>query len=210
MQVEREQGEGAHPVDGDRTLSLAPLCAAAAAGRWEALVPALHAALGAGCPPDEVREALLTLAPFCGFPRALDALAAVRAALPASAPEASAVRPTWPARGRALFDRVYAGHAERVLGNLRAVDAEVAAWVVDDAYGKILARPGIDASLRERIGVVLLVAQGLRNQLSGHVRGALNCGATAADVAAFLDAAAPFLPAQELAFARETLARVAR
>jgi alkylhydroperoxidase/carboxymuconolactone decarboxylase family protein YurZ len=93
-----------------------------------------------------------------------------------------------------------------VRANIAAADAEVARWIESDAYGKVLARPGISASLRERIGVVLLVAQGLRNQVKGHVRGAMNCGATREDVAAFVEAAAAWLPPAELAFARATVA----
>jgi 4-carboxymuconolactone decarboxylase len=188
----------------DRHLLLAPLAAAAATGRRDAVAAAAHAALAAGCTADEVRETLLTLVPFCGFPRALDAFAAARAALGVR----SGTRiPASPARGAAFFDVVYGDDAARVRANLAALDEDVAAWIESDAYGKVLSRPGLDPSLRERVGVVLLAAQGLRVQLSGHVRGALNFGATAADVAAFLEAAAPFIDAGELAFARETVAR---
>jgi len=190
----------------DRHVTLAPLCAAAAAGRLDAVEGATRAALAAGCTSDEVREALLTLAPFCGFPRTLDAMALARPLLGAKSARGL---PASAARGAAFFDVVYGADAAKVRANLAAVDPDVASWIEEDAYGTVLSRPGIDPSLRERIGVVLLVAQGLRNQLSGHVRGALNFGATTGDVAAFLDAAAPFLATEELAFARETLARVA-
>jgi 4-carboxymuconolactone decarboxylase len=117
--------------------------------------------------------------------------------------------PSSAARGAAFFDVVYGDDAAKVRAKLVAIDPEVARWIEQDAYGTVLSRPGIDPSLREKIGVVLLAVQGLRNQLSGHVRGALNFGATADEIAAFLDAASPFLAAAELAFARETLARVA-
>jgi 4-carboxymuconolactone decarboxylase len=190
--------------------TLAPLCAAAAAGRPDDVGPAVSAALTAGCTPEEVREALRTIVPYLGFPRTFDALAAARPLLPApTAPTADVAPSEWPARGVAFFDRVYGRDAERVRANLRSLDPDVAAWVAHDAYGKVLSRTGISESLRERIGVVLLAAQGLRNQLSGHVRGALNCGATREEIASFLDAAAPFIAAEEMAFARATMARVA-
>jgi alkylhydroperoxidase/carboxymuconolactone decarboxylase family protein YurZ len=186
-------------VTQDAELLLAPLVAAAAAGRRDALVAAARAARDAGIPGEIVRESLLTLVPFCGYPRTLDALSDVRPILGAAV--AQDVSAATPDRGRALFDRVYGPDAARVRANLGEVDAEVLAWIERDAYGKVLARPGISASLRERIGVVLLAAQGLRRQLPGHVRGALRCGATAADVRAFLIAAGPLLPPAELAFA---------
>ena len=199
------------PAD-SHVVALAPLCAAAAVGPREALTTLARAALEAGCTGEEVREALLTLVPFCGFPRTLDALAEVRPFVPdvapEDAPEASSCAADRPSRGAAFFDRVYGGDAAKVRANLRSIDAEVAGWIERDAYGKVLSRTAIPASLRERIGVVLLVAQGLRNQLSGHLRGALNFGATPGEIAAFLDAAGPFLDAEELAFARATLARI--
>jgi alkylhydroperoxidase/carboxymuconolactone decarboxylase family protein YurZ len=189
----------------DPDLALAPLCAAAEAGRTDALAGLARAALDGGCPAERIREALLTVAPFCGFPRALDTLAAVRPVLGGSAPPAGEVADL-AARGAAHFDRVYGRDAARVRAGLVATDSEVARWIESDAYGRVLARPGISASLRERIGVVLLAAQELRNQLKGHVRGALNCGATRDEVAAFVEAAAPWLPPAELAFARRTIA----
>jgi 4-carboxymuconolactone decarboxylase len=193
-----------------RHAALAPLVAAAAAGRHDAVRPAAQSALAAGCTADEVREALLTMAPFCGFPRTLDAVALARPLLVDAAPAPASARSKWRARGAKFFDRVYGKDAARVRANLCALDAEVAAWIESDAYGKILSRPGISASLRERIAVILLAAQGLRNQLSGHVRGALNCGATHEEIAAFLDAASPHLAPAELAAARDALARAAR
>jgi 4-carboxymuconolactone decarboxylase len=190
----------------DPDLSLAPLCAAAACGRNGELDGLARAAIALGCPAERVREALLTMAPFCGFPRTLDALASLRGALgevPAGGDAAGPV--DFAARGAAHFDRVYGRDAARVRANIVAADAEVARWIETEAYGKVLARPAISASLRERIGVVLLAAQGLRNQLKGHVRGAMNCGATRDEVAAFVEAAGPWLPADELAFARATV-----
>ena len=193
----------------DRHLSLAPLCAAAAAGRRDAIAAAVRGALDAGCTPAEIREALLTLVPFCGYPCTLDAMSAATPILREPDSPAEAISPEGAdIRGAAFFDRVYGADAAKVRGNLAALDAEVAAWIERDAYGKVLSRPGITASLRERIGIVLLAAQGLRTQLSGHVRGAMNCGATADEIAAYVEAAAPFIAPEELAFARATVARV--
>lgn len=193
-------------TDSDSSSRLAPLCAAAAAGRRDELAVLASSAIAAGCSAELVREALLTLVPYCGVPRALDAFAAVRPVLGAA--ESPPDRCPSAQRGAAFFDRVYGRDAGRVREGLAALDFEAAEWVEEFAYGRVLSRPGLSASLRERIGVVLLAAQGLRSQLSGHVRGALNCGATAAEVAEFLEAAAPFIDAAEMAFARETVRRV--
>jgi 4-carboxymuconolactone decarboxylase len=188
-----------------RVLPLAPLAAAAAGGRSDAVERAAREAVSAGCTPDEIRETLLTVVPFCGFPRALDAFSAAHRVLAGTRHTADGAAS--PSRGAAFFDDVYGADAAKVRANLAALDGDVARWVESDAYGKVLSRPGIAPSVREMIGVVLLAAQGLRGQLPGHVRGALNCGATTAEVASFVDAASRFIVADELAFARETIAR---
>jgi 4-carboxymuconolactone decarboxylase len=194
----------------DVHLRLSPLCAAAAAGARDALVPATLSAIHGGCSGEEVREALLTLVPFCGFPRALDALTAVRHLLPTPMPEPESARRLWASRGAAMFSRVYGRDAEKVRVNLRGVDAEVSEWIALDAYGKVLSRTGIHASVRERIAVVLLAVQGLRNQLPGHVMGAINCGATPEQILQFLDEAGAHVPADELKFARDAVAKAVR
>ena len=194
---------------------LAPVAAAAAGGCSEALARALDAAFTAYCSPAQLREAILMLAPFGGFPRTLDALDALgdacrRAGVELPPPSIPAPRDTHAARGRALFDRVYGDDATRVLERLLALDGELPAWVIEDAYGRVMSRPGLAAAQRERLAVVMLCALRLRNQLSGHVRGALRCGATAAQIELSLRAAGALLPVDCVDAARATLQRAAR
>lgn len=201
----------ADPADDPGPL-LAPVAAAAARGHGDALRRALDAALAAGCSPEALRETILMLAPFGGFPRTLDALTAWSAALARAGCAPPLVRDPAPraehaAQGRALFDRVYGPDADRVRERLLRLDPELPHWVQEDAYGRVLARPGLDAAQRERVAVVFLCALELRNQLSGHVRGALRCGATADQVAASLAAAGRLLPVDCVDAVRAALAR---
>ncbi len=196
---------------------LAPIAAAAAIGRRDRLDAALDAALRSSCPRDAIREALLLVAPFAGFPRTLDALAAWRAARDragdsyAAQPEPglpeddATLRATLRRRGRAFFDRVYGRHAERVIERLLDLDPELPHWVLEDAYGRVLARGGLDAAVREALAVVMLAALALRNQLGGHVRGALACGAEASCIRAAIDAAGDLLPDDEVAAVLDVL-----
>lgn len=191
--------------------ALAALAAAAVRGDAAGVELSARAALAGG--PGAVvavREALRMVHLFAGFPRALDALAAAAPALGAAGaatPDDDAPRSEFAARGRALFDRVYGPDAERVRTRLRGLDPLLTAWVLEDAYGRVLARGGLSPAARERLAVVFLAAQGLRNQLPGHVRGALRCGATADEVAASLDAASAWIGADDLDLARTTLVR---
>ena len=50
------------------------------------------------------------------------------------------------------------------------------------AWGDTWQRPGLDLKTRSLITVAMLTALGKQNELKGHVRGALNNGATAAEI----------------------------
>lgn len=194
----------------DRHLPLARLAAASVRGDAPSVLAAARDALAAGCAEDEVREALRMVHLFAGFPRALDACASAAPALgrprpePEPADEGAAHR-AFRERGRRLFDRVYGPDAPKVHERLVALDPELTAWVLEDAYGRVLSREALPPAQRERLAVVLLASQGLRNQLSGHVRGALRCGATPAEVEASLAEAAPWIGSGDLEAARTAL-----
>jgi 4-carboxymuconolactone decarboxylase len=56
-------------------------------------------------------------------------------------------------------------------------------------YGKTLSRPGLDLMRRELCSVALIVGQRAPRQLLSHLRGALNAGATPAQLDDLLDSA---------------------
>ena len=64
------------------------------------------------------------------------------------------------------------------------------AWVIVDGYGRTMGRSGLDLVRRELCAVALLIPQRVPRQLHSHLRGALNVGATQAQVEAALDLAA--------------------
>jgi len=61
---------------------------------------------------------------------------------------------------------------------------ELAEWILEDGYGKVLSRPVLSIRERELIVVAVLSALRLPLQLESHVRGALRVGATKGEVAA--------------------------
>ena len=70
------------------------------------------------------------------------------------------------------------------------------------AWGDVWQRPGLDLKTRSLITVAMLTALGKQNELKGHVRGALNNGATAAEIQEVLLHAAVYcgVPASVEAF----------
>jgi alkylhydroperoxidase/carboxymuconolactone decarboxylase family protein YurZ len=184
-----------------RIRHLSRIAALAALGRTGPLAREIAAAKG--IPLRALRETLLQVYLFAGFPRTVNALD-VLGARPPGTPErltpAAARR-----RGTALFRRVYGPDADRVLASIGGAHPEFRDWILADAYGKVLGRPGLSAAERECLAVALLATLDLPRQQVPHVRGALRCGARPAEVAAALDAVQGIAPAAALRFARERL-----
>lgn len=112
-------------------------------------------------------------------------------------------------RGEALFRAIYGNSSDAVLLALDAVAADYSTWVLEDAYGRVLARPGIAARQRELLAVAALAALDCPAQLKSHLRGALRLGASRAAVAHVLRALDELLPADRLARASDALDRLA-
>ena len=82
------------------------------------------------------------------------------------------------ARGESLCRRIYDPNFDRLQGNMRAFSPELATWMIDDGYGKVLSRPGPETIEREIASIVFLGCSGHPVQLFSHVRGAKNLGAS--------------------------------
>lgn len=175
---------------------IALLAAAAGAiwrGDWGRLRERLAALRTAGWPRADGEELLLQAVLFCGFPRVVSAFAALDEVWPAAQPPAGGGLP--PAAqadaGRALFDAIYGPHAPAVAAKLRACHADFAAFVLEVAYGRVLARPGLPGSDRELLAAALLAAQDQPRQFVSHALGALRLGATREQLRTAVHAAVP-------------------
>ncbi|MFM6992785.1 MAG: carboxymuconolactone decarboxylase family protein [Rhodoferax sp.] len=68
------------------------------------------------------------------------------------------------------------------LGNATPFTQPIQDHITRAAWGDVWQRPGLDLKTRSLITVAMLTALGKQNELKGHVRGALNNGATAAEI----------------------------
>src|SRR5207249_10886019 len=93
---------------------------------------------------------------------------------------------TWAARGAAVCRAVYGRAYHKLLVNLRALHPAREDLVLVDAYGKVIARPGLDLKRRELCTVAATAVLGTAEQLHSHLRGALNTGAAGAEIEAVL------------------------
>jgi 4-carboxymuconolactone decarboxylase len=157
------------------------------------------------------REALLQVHLFAGFPRIVEAFQVLATAGGMGRPEGEEVRLEEPqhTRGRALFERIYGDGAARVEGLLAELHPDLCDWVLGHAYGRVLTRPGLSARERELLAVAALAASRQDRQLASHVRGAVACGASRADLEQCLERAARFVEAADVERARRVVERFA-
>ena len=164
--------------------------------------------------PVAVEEIILQSYLFAGFPRALNAARAWRAAserpAPADDSEAQIANlDMWRELGERTCRIVYGDSYERLRENVRELHPALDEWMIVDGYGKVLSRPGVDLKTRELCVVAACAVAGQQRQLHSHLHGALNAGATPGDVGLVLDALADLIARDDLAKYRQLLQKVA-
>lgn len=70
----------------------------------------------------------------------------------------------------------------RALAGMTDFTQPIQEHITAKAWGDVWQRPGLDLKTRSLITVAMLTALGKQQELKGHVRGALNNGATAAEL----------------------------
>ena len=88
---------------------------------------------------------------------------------------------------------VFGSQHDRILARLRGLDPALAAHIQDFAYDTVYDSSALDLKTQELIACALLVSLGSPPELRTHLRGALNAGATEAEVRGALMLCAPYL-----------------
>ncbi|MGQ0563271.1 MAG: carboxymuconolactone decarboxylase family protein [Gemmatimonadota bacterium] len=171
--------------------ALIAMCAAVGARNRAALSITIDAA-AEQADAAEAEEALLQCYLFVGYPIALQALAMWRERTRKAAP-AKARRDNckaWRARGEAVCETVYAGQYEKLRQNIAQLHPDLERWMLEEGYGKVLSRTGLELKVRELCIAGVLVWLDAPQQLYSHLRGALNAGATPEEVDTAVEIAA--------------------
>ena len=162
--------------------------------------------------PVAVEEIILQSYLFAGFPRALNAARAWRAASGRPAPAQDvdvADLAIWRERGEATCAVVYGDHYEKLRRNIRDLHPALDDWMIVDGYGKVLSRPGVDLRTRELCVVAACAVSGQQRQLHSHLHGAMNAGSSVGEVAAVLDALTDLISRDDLVRYRQLLHKIA-
>ncbi|MGE5175633.1 MAG: carboxymuconolactone decarboxylase family protein [Hyphomicrobiales bacterium] len=166
--------------------AIACLSAAIADGPPDDVAARAAEALEAGVPARAVYEVALQSYLFVGFPRAIEALFAIRPRIAGAGGIPAAAAPhdagAWERDGRKLCGVVYGPNFEKLLATMRSLSPDLADWMILEGYGKTLSRPELPPLERE-IGVVaILTTTRMWRQLRSHAIGAIHVGATRAQV----------------------------
>ena len=169
------------------TRELVRLAAVVAAGTEVEIRAAMVRVAGADISPAWIEELILQTYLFGGFPRGLNAMREWRRASGRPAPERDDgerldATATWAQMGERTCRTVYGKMYERLRVNIRELHPALDTWMIVEGYGKVLSRPALDLKRRELCVVAACAAMEQERQLHSHLHGALNAGATAAEV----------------------------
>ena len=104
---------------------------------------------------------------------------------------------------------MYGDTTDRVRAGLAGLHPLLPAWTFEFAYGRVLARPGLDLVTRELLGVAILTAMGRADDaLLGHMRAAIRAGASREAVTGAVSVVPASAGAGKRAAARELLERM--
>jgi 4-carboxymuconolactone decarboxylase len=150
---------------------------------------ALESARELGVPRVAAEESALMLMLYAGYPAALEALRVLHGAWPGRASRSrEGTQAAWVRRGNALCSQVYGSSFARLIEAVKTLHPDMAQWMIEHGYGRVLSRPGMTARERELVTVAALSALGWERQLVSHLLGARRVGATLDEVQASLAA----------------------
>jgi alkylhydroperoxidase/carboxymuconolactone decarboxylase family protein YurZ len=211
------------PASAAATLSatqqaILPIAAFGAAGDMARLNKALNDGLDAGLTVSDVREVLVQLYAYAGFPRSLNALNELLKVLEARKQKGIQDAPgREPSRPIPKGDELRAaGTANQtklvgrpVTGAVQDFAPAIAEYLQSHLFGAIFERDNLDWKSRELATVGMLSAlPGAEGQLQGHLRYSMNVGLTASQMQQATQVLAERVGADNGRRAREALGRV--
>lgn len=154
-----------------------------------------NGALNVGCSVTEVKELILQMSVYTGFPRCINAMNALKDVLaerksegimdrdgemPIDKIDDGGDRYSKGASALSLLDSLQIGRLE---GAYRDFAPELARFVVEYGYGDIFSRQGLSPLYRQLATIAALATMGnAASQLKFHIGGALNIGVTEAQI----------------------------
>lgn len=130
---------------------------------------------------EEVTEVILQSVPYSGFPAAVEALGRLRDLAPESP------RQNRDPHSRDVFGEVYGAASEKVSDQLSHRHPDLKEWILEFAYGTVMGSGPLPTLDLELLAISSLLAQSRMTPFHSHLRGALRCGATEAELTRLLN-----------------------
>lgn len=129
----------------------------------------------------EVEEVILQTLLFAGFPRTIEALDVLRNLAPDYSPE---IHQRFPSvnRGTLTCQKIYGTKFDTLLVKMNRLHPDLTRWMLEDGYGRVLSRTGLELKYREWAALVALMATGMVNQFKAHLHGMANVGWSEDDI----------------------------
>jgi len=148
----------------------------------------IHAALHVGCTPEEIREIIIQMVGYAGFPATLNAMGTLMEVLSETGQTLSrdsvhAGSTGRYGRGKDLLAQI-APDQERVLKEtFDPINPDITRYVVEFGYGDIYARGILPIRIRQVATIAALAAKGTApSQLRFHIGGGLRAGLTEEEI----------------------------
>lgn len=158
------------------------------------------AALNVGVKPVELREAMYLTAPFIGFPKTLNAVAAVNEVFGEHGIKLPLDNMTTVTdanrheRGKEIQERLYGSGMAKVMADIPGnMGDSVARYLTDYFFGETYTRGALDLKTRELLGYCVLATIGADSQLHSHYHGNLKAGNKPETVAAAIVQCLPYI-----------------
>lgn len=163
--------------------ALLRFAAAMAVGDRGGALRALRRARAAGARRVAAEEVALMLMLHAGYPAALEAMRLLTECWPGRARRSRESGPArWRVRGERLCRRIYGPVFGRLIAHVRAMHPDLAAWMIEQGYGRVLSRPGLADRDRELVAIAVLATGGWERQLVSHLLGAARVGAHPSEI----------------------------
>ncbi len=148
----------------------------------------IHAALHVGCTPEEIREVIIQMCGYAGFPATLNAMGMLMEVLQEtgrtlSRESAHAGADGRYERGKELLARIAPAQERLLKETYDPIDPDIARYVISFGYGDIYARGILPLRNRQAATIAALAAKGnAPSQLRFHIGGGLRAGLSEGEI----------------------------
>jgi 4-carboxymuconolactone decarboxylase len=148
----------------------------------------IHAALHVGCTPEEIREVIIHMCGYAGFPATLNAIGTLMEVLKETGRTLSkesvhAGPENRYKRGKEILAQIAPHQEEALRETYDPINPDITKYVIEFGYGDIYARGILPIRSRQVATIAALAAKGTApSQLRFHIGGGLRAGLTEAEI----------------------------